>query len=102
MTWLATCSAPGMKTAGTLPRTPQNLTMTTSLPSKLYIPPTDPGWAHISLLFREMWDAANLNRSVSTTNPDPKCQQAPKSGQDNAVESHISRKTSEIWGTQDW
>jgi HlyD family secretion protein len=45
---------------------------------------------HISLVFREMWDAAAV---------DVKCSLGLKGCGDTAVESHISRKTSEIWGT---
>jgi hypothetical protein len=43
---------------------------------------------HISLVFREMWD---------TTGLDP---QRPASTRLRFVEPHISRKTSEIWGTR--
>ena len=44
---------------------------------------------HISLVFREMWDSANLNVRVSIGR-----------GTLRFVESHISRKTSEMWGTR--
>jgi hypothetical protein len=47
---------------------------------------------HISLVFREMWDTTNLNviRRLG-----------PKAEGWSAAVSHISRKTSEIWGTRD-
>jgi hypothetical protein len=54
-----------------------------SLPSK------NRGVPHISLVFREMWDATNLNLFVPTL----------QRGTWRAVVSHMSRKTSEIWGT---
>ena len=41
----------------------------------------------ISLVFREMWDTTALNL-------------APQSAKESVVASHISRKTSEMWGTQ--
>jgi hypothetical protein len=44
----------------------------------------------ISLVFREMWDTTNLNLSSLTF----------KRGQWRAVASHISQKTSEMWGTR--
>ena len=46
---------------------------------------------HISLVFREMWD---------TTNVDVQCIGRIKSRREGAVVSHISRKTSEMWGTR--
>jgi len=45
---------------------------------------------HISLVFREMWDTTNLNLSYV----------GPGIRRSRAVESHISQKTSEMWGTQ--
>jgi hypothetical protein len=45
---------------------------------------------HISLVFREMWDRTALDRGI----PDPPNKRL------RFVESHISRKTSEMWGTQ--
>jgi len=53
---------------------------------------------HISLVFREMWDSTELDSmflfsllsfGISIT-----------SRRSRFAESHISRKTSEIWGTQ--
>ena len=52
-------------------------------PSSGSVPATDRWVPHISLVFREMWDATDL-----------------KTGKDTAVVSHISRKTSEMWGTR--
>jgi hypothetical protein len=49
-----------------------------------------PGVPHISLVFREMWDATNLGLRLSNV----------KEFQSSAVVSHISRKTSEMWGTR--
>jgi hypothetical protein len=40
---------------------------------------------HISLVFREMWDTADSDYKLLRV---------------NAVVSHISRKTSEMWGTR--
>jgi hypothetical protein len=48
--------------------------------------------AHISLVFREMWDSTDLKLTVLER----------KDGPDSAVESHISRKTSEMWATRRW
>jgi HlyD family secretion protein len=53
-------------------------------------PVENPGVPHISLVFREMWDTATV---------DVKCPLGFKGYGETAVESHISRKTSEIWGT---
>jgi hypothetical protein len=44
---------------------------------------------HISLVFREMW-GATVGRPFTTWTDTSR----------SAVESHISRKTSEIWGTR--
>jgi hypothetical protein len=53
--------------------------------------PFDKCWVpHISLVFREMWDATAFDRRI----PDPTNERS------RFVESHISQKTSEIWGTQ--
>ena len=46
---------------------------------------------HISLVFCEMWDSTNLTFWLRDANI----------GDPAAVVSHISQKTSEIWGTQD-
>jgi hypothetical protein len=56
MTWSATCSEPGMKTASTLPRTPHNLTMTTinlQLSARQQLP-------GVLRAFCEGWDTMNL------------------------------------------
>ena len=53
------------------------------LPQSSWVP-------HISLVFREMWD---------TTDLDVHCQLSEYC-RCSAVVSHISRKTSEMWGTQ--
>jgi hypothetical protein len=45
---------------------------------------------HISLVFREMWDTTALNRKWF------RMQRLELT----FVESHISRKTSEMWGTR--
>ena len=50
------------------------------------VPVTEPRVPHISLVFREMWDTTVLD--LRTSRPQIKI----------AV-SHISRKTSEMWGT---
>jgi hypothetical protein len=48
---------------------------------------------HISLVFREMWDSTNLDlRPIGVR----------QILGDSAEESHISRKTSEIWGPSSW
>jgi hypothetical protein len=57
-----------------------------SLPSSA--PATNRRVAHISLVFREMWDTTALSLKLS----------APGVDQFRFVESHISRKTSEIPG----
>jgi hypothetical protein len=44
---------------------------------------------HISLVFREMWDTRTFMFLAGRE----------KTGRWSAVVSHISRKTSEIWGT---
>ncbi len=49
---------------------------------------------HISLVFREMWDSTGLNGSP------PRDPLKLKGYKYTAVESHISRKTSEMWGTR--
>ncbi len=46
---------------------------------------------HISLVFGEMWDTTNLNVRPFWS---------PKTPRFSAVVSHISPKTSEMWGTQ--
>ena len=46
---------------------------------------------HISLVFREMWDTTSSIPSLCILNH---CRL-------RAVVSHISRKTSEMWGTRD-
>jgi hypothetical protein len=46
---------------------------------------------HISLVFREMWDTTKVSFSLCVL----------KYFQLRAVESHISRKTTEMWGTRD-
>jgi hypothetical protein len=46
----------------------------------------------ISLVFREMWDTRTLMFV---------CEYSEKNSRCSSVVSHISRKTSEIWGTQD-
>ncbi len=49
----------------------------------------DPGVPHISLVFREMWDSTALRLEfVQIVKGRP------------TVAPHISRKTSEIWGTR--
>jgi hypothetical protein len=53
-----------------------------------FLPSTKRGVPHISLVFREMWDATNLNLFCDL-----------ERSTWSAVVSHISRKTSEIWGT---
>ena len=45
---------------------------------------------HISLVFREMWDSTALTPKLLTRNPQFEV---------NIRQSHISRKTSEMWGT---
>src|SRR6202034_4923012 len=53
------------------------------------VPSTKRGVPHISLVFREMWETAALHGFFS------------KAGKRSRfVVSHISRKTSEIWGTR--
>jgi hypothetical protein len=53
--------------------------------------PAEECWVpHISLVFREMWDTTALDRRISHQ-PNKRLR---------FVESHISRKTSEMWGTQ--
>jgi hypothetical protein len=47
---------------------------------------------HSSLVFREMWDNTALNPKYSTHHQHLRSR---------SVESHISRNTSEMWGTQD-
>ena len=47
---------------------------------------------HISLVFREMWDSTALNPQQSAHYQHLRSR---------AVVSHISRKTSEMWGTRD-
>ncbi len=49
---------------------------------------------HISLVFREMWDTADVIAQL------PAGQSEFEGCQEMAAVSHISRKTSEIWGTQ--
>ena len=49
---------------------------------------------HISLVFREMWDTTGLDPFTS------KNKSGLESYEGRAVESHISRKTSEMWGTR--
>jgi hypothetical protein len=51
---------------------------------------TNPRVPHISLVFREMWDTTNLNEGMSL---------GSRVRRSKAVVSHISRKTSEMWGT---
>ena len=46
---------------------------------------------HISLVFREMWDTTTLNRE---------CILGAEALGFSPVVSHISRKTSEMWGTR--
>src|ERR1700677_3444835 len=46
---------------------------------------------HISLVFGEMWDTTDVGRKVHRMN---------QSQREDAVVSHISPKTSEIWGTR--
>jgi len=46
------------------------------------------GWPHISLVFCEMWETMNLDLFSNL-----------KRGTWSTVVSHISQKTSEIWGT---
>jgi hypothetical protein len=48
---------------------------------------------HISLVFREMRDTTGIDCSLSKDRARLQC------SEDRAVESHISRKTSEMWGT---
>jgi hypothetical protein len=48
-----------------------------------------------------MWDTTNLNRSPAEDESKIYDGQRVESYEDRAVVSHISRKTSEIWGTQD-
>ena len=48
---------------------------------------------HISLVFREMWETADVDRQVHRMN---------RELTEGAVVSHISRKTSEMWGTRPW
>ena len=53
------------------------------------LPYYEPGVPHISLVFREMWDSTALRLiSVQVVKGRP------------TVAPHISRKTSEIWGTR--
>jgi hypothetical protein len=55
--------------------------------------PSNKSWVpHISLVFREMWD---------TTALDPRYSAHYQVFRSRSVVSHISRKTSEMWGTQD-
>jgi hypothetical protein len=51
----------------------------------------EPRVPHISLVFREMWDTTALDRRVVGAT----CEKL------RFVVSHISRKTSEMWGTRD-
>ena len=46
---------------------------------------------HISLVCREMWDTTDVDGQVHRMN---------RVLEEGAVVSHISRKTSEIWGTR--
>jgi hypothetical protein len=52
---------------------------------------TDARVPHISLVFREMWGTTNLDRNFLL---------GVKACGARAVVSHISRKTSEMWGTR--
>jgi hypothetical protein len=52
---------------------------------------------HISLVFREMWDSTDLDRSLFLSD---RAYLRNENSTWTAVESHISRKTSEIWGTR--
>jgi hypothetical protein len=55
--------------------------------------PFDKCWVpHISLVFREVWDTTALDRRIP----------GPTNERVRFAVSHISRKTSEIWGTQRW
>src|ERR1700690_53507 len=49
------------------------------------------GNSGISLVFREMWDPRTLTFFANRANKTARC---------SAVVSHISRETSEIWGTR--
>jgi hypothetical protein len=51
---------------------------------------TEHGVPHISLVFREMWDTTAVNHNRSAPN---------RHLRSKLVVSHISRKTSEMWGT---
>jgi hypothetical protein len=55
------------------------------------LPATNAWVPHISLVFREMWD---------TTASNPKPSFCDGQFRSRFVVSHISRKTSEIWGTR--
>jgi hypothetical protein len=52
---------------------------------------------HISLVFREMWDSAD---SISRLRIELPRLRNVKNVELSSVVSHISRKTSEIWGTR--
>jgi len=45
-----------------------------------------------------MWDSTNLN--LPPANRGAEAEEKIKNIESNSVESHISRKTSEIWGTR--
>jgi hypothetical protein len=45
-----------------------------------------------------MWDSTNLN--LPPANRGAEAEEKVKNIESSAVESHISRKTSEIWGTR--
>jgi hypothetical protein len=51
------------------------------------------GCPHISLVFREMWDATALTHKLQFHNEHLRSR---------VVVSHISRKTSEMWGTREF
>ena len=53
---------------------------------------------HISLVFREMWDTTNLD--LLPANRDSEAEVRVKNIELSSVVPHISRKTSEIWGTR--
>ena len=63
----------------------------------VFSPHHEPRVPHISLVFREMWDTTDSIASVEGIRAAPR---SSPGGNSRSVTSHISRKTSEMWGTQ--
>ena len=64
---------------------------------------TNAGSAHISLVFREMWDSAAIHRAYRTGNGSSTMVRYTFQTREASVRgSYISQKTSEMWGTRHW